>query len=136
MPGRRRFPESRCVIVIDDDLDARHIYCQYFRSKGWMVIPAADGRVGLTKTLELRPDAVVLDLAMPKVDGWTVLRQIRASSMTAAIPVVVVSALSDTRDAALLAGADAYLSKPCAPEVLYMQLAAITSLHLNRADFV
>src|SRR5205814_9840865 len=69
-PPRRRSPESLCVIVIEDDLDARQIYSEYLRMKGWTVFTAADGRLGLNKTMELTPDVVVLDLAMPKVDGW------------------------------------------------------------------
>ena len=109
-------------------MDARQIYAEYLRTKGWTVFSAADGRAGLNKILELLPDAVVLDLAMPKVDGWTVLKQMRASSMMAAIVVVVVSAVTDSRDTAMELGADAYLAKPCAPDVLYMQLRALSRL--------
>src|SRR5205823_6061628 len=93
--------------------------------KGWTVFTASDGRSGLNKTGELLPDAVVLDLAMPKVDGWTVLKHLRASSMTAQIPVVVVSALPDARDEAFQAGCDAYLAKPCPPDTLHRQLFAL-----------
>jgi DNA-binding response OmpR family regulator len=75
--------------------------------------------------MELTPDAVVLDLAMPKVDGWTVLKQLRESSMTAQIPIVIISAMTDARDAALQAGCDAYLAKPCPPDVLHLQLRAL-----------
>ena len=124
-PIRRRPVDAPCAIVVDDDIDARQMYSEYLRLKGWTVFSAADGRAGLNKTMELTPSAVVLDLAMPRVDGWTVLKELRASSMTAQVVVVVVSAMPDTRDAALAAGADAYLSKPCAPEVLYLQLRAL-----------
>lgn len=122
------------MVVIEDDLDARQMYSGFLRAKGWTVFTAADGRVGIDKTLELRPDAVVLDLAMPRVDGWTVLRQLRGSSMTARIPVVAVSALPDARDAALYAGADAYLAKPCSPEVLYLQLVSLARLGSTREE--
>jgi DNA-binding response OmpR family regulator len=125
---RRRSPESLSAIVIEDDFDARQIYAQYLRAKGWTVFTAADGRSGLNKTMELVPDAVVLDLAMPRVDGWTVLRQLRESSMTAHLVIVVVSAVNDARDSALAAGCDAYLAKPCSPEVLYQQLNALQRL--------
>lgn len=128
MTLRRRTPESPAIIVIEDDLDARRIYSEYLRMKGWTVFTAADGRAGLTKTLELTPDVVVLDLAMPKVDGWTVLKQLRESSLTAQIPVVVVSALIDARDDAFYAGCDAFLPKPCPPEVLHLQLRALCRL--------
>src|SRR2546430_4163501 len=85
-PLKRRLPDSPAVIVIEDDFDARRIYSDFLRSKGWNVFTAADGRAGLNKTIELTPDAIVLDLAMPKVDGWTVLKQIRESSATAHLP--------------------------------------------------
>jgi len=126
MPSvKRRTPGSLAVIVIEDDADARRIFSEYLRLKGWTVFTASDGRSGLNKTGELLPDAVVLDLAMPKVDGWTVLKQLRESSMTSQIPVVVVSALSDARDEAFQAGCDAYLAKPCPPDVLHRQLCAL-----------
>jgi DNA-binding response OmpR family regulator len=132
-PLRRRSPESLCVIVIEDDLDARQIYSEFLRMKGWTVFTAADGRLGLNKTMELTPDVVVLDLAMPKVDGWTVLKQLRESSMTSQIPIVIISALADARDAAFVAGCDAYLAKPCPPDVLHLQLRAILRLRSGAA---
>jgi DNA-binding response OmpR family regulator len=130
---RRHTSDAPCVVIVEDDIDARHIYSEYLRAKGWTVFSAADGRAGLTKILELLPDAVVLDLAMPKVDGWTVLKQMRGSSMMAAIVVVVVSAVTDSRDTAIEIGADAYLAKPCSPEVLFLQLRALTRLRAEPA---
>ena len=124
-PGKRRPSETPAVIVIDDDADARRIYSGYLRAKGYTVFTAADGRTGLNKTMELIPDVIVLDLAMPKVDGWTVLKHVRESSLTAQIPVVVVSALPDVRDEAFLAGANAYLLKPVPPAVVYLQVCAL-----------
>jgi DNA-binding response OmpR family regulator len=126
MAARRNTPEALAVLVIDDDLDARQIYSEYLRSKGWTVFTAQDGRTGLTKITELTPDVIVLDLAMPRVDGWTVLKQVRESSLTSKIAVVVVSALSDARDSAFYAGCDAYLLKPCPPEVLHLQIHALS----------
>lgn len=126
-PPKRRFSDSPAVIVIEDDVDAPHP----------RRLPALERlervhRIGRTsgpeQTIELTPDLIVLDLAMPKVDGWTVLKRIRESSATAHIPVVVVSALSDARDDAFAAGCDAYLMKPCTPEVVYLQLRALLRL--------
>ena len=114
------------VLVIEDDGDARHIYSEYLRSKRFTVFTAGDGRVGLNKIAELRPDVIVLDLAMPRVDGWTVLQHVRESSITADIPIVVISAVTDARDAAFTAGCDAYLAKPCPPETLFLQIRALT----------
>jgi len=127
-PGKRRPSESPAVIVIDDDADARRIYSEFLRAKGFTVFTAPDGRTGLTKTVELLPDVIVLDLAMPKVDGWTVLKHVRESSLTAPIPVVVVTAVIDARDEAFYAGANAYLTKPCPPDILYLQVAALARI--------
>ena len=130
---RRKADASLAVLVIDDDLDARHIYSEYLRSKGLTVFSATDGRTGLNKINELRPDVVVLDLAMPRVDGWTVLKNVRESSVTADITVVVVSAVTDARDEAYNAGCDAYLSKPCPPEVVYLQIRALARCQAEAA---
>lgn len=101
------------------------MYAEYFRFKGWTVYSAADGRVGIDKATELKPDAIILDLAMPRVDGWTVLKKLRESSWTATIRIVVVTAVQDVRDEALREGADAYLAKPCPPDVIWLQLRAL-----------
>src|SRR5712664_1364444 len=113
MSAKRRSPaESLAVIIIDDDADARQMYAGYLRHQGCTVFTASDGRSGLNKIDELRPDVIVLDLAMPRVDGWTVLKNVRESSLTSQIAVVVVSALGDARDQAFHMGCDAYLVKP------------------------
>jgi DNA-binding response OmpR family regulator len=125
---RRRTRHAIAVLVIEDDVDARRIYSEYLRTKGWAVFTAQDGRTGLDKTTDLTPDVVVLDLTMPRVDGWTVLQHVRESSLTAHIPVVVVSARDDARDEAFEAGCDAFLTKPCTPEVLYLQVRALMRL--------
>jgi CheY-like chemotaxis protein len=125
MPSARRPTEAPTILVIDDDADARRMYSEYLRLKGWVVFTATDGRTGIDKSTNLTPDVVVLDLAMPRVDGWTVLRHLRSSSWTAKIPIVVLSAVEHARDAAFLSGCDAFLSKPCTPEVVWLQLTAL-----------
>jgi CheY-like chemotaxis protein len=77
----------------------------------------------------------VLDLAMPRVDGWTVLKGLRASSWTAHIPVVVLTAIDDQRDEAFQAGCNAYLVKPCPPEVVWMQLSGLFEGQPSRRAF-
>ena len=119
------------ILVVDDDADARRMYSEYMRSKGWTVFTASEGRAGLDKITDLTPDLVVLDLAMPRVDGWTVLKQMRESSWTSRIPVVVVTALQDVRDETLRAGADAYLTKPCVPDILWLQICALLNPELS-----
>jgi DNA-binding response OmpR family regulator len=122
--------EPLTILIADDNVDARHIYSAFLQTKGWAVFTAVDGRSAIDKTMTLMPDAVVLDLAMPRVDGWTVLRQLRESSWTAKIPIVVVSAVIDARDEAFQTGCDAFLAKPCSPDVLWLQIRAIFRLQM------
>jgi two-component system, cell cycle response regulator DivK len=121
----RRKADPPTVLVIDDDMDARRMYAEYLRANGCVAFTAADGRSGLDKTNDLCPDLIVLDLAMPRVDGWTVMKQIRESSWTDQIPIVVVTAVGESRDSAFAMGCDAYLTKPCVPETLWQQIRAI-----------
>ena len=110
------------------------MYGDYLRSKGWSVFTAPDGRNGIDKANDVKPDAIVLDLSMPRVDGWTVLKHLRESSWTAHIPIVIVSAVHESRDEALRTGADAYLAKPCAPDVVWIQLAALLRIKGQRSN--
>lgn len=123
--SRRISGAEPIVLIVDDDLDARRMYGEYLRAKGWTVYTAADGRTGIDKAIELKPDAIVLDLAMPKVDGWTVLETLRSSSWTAPMRVVVVTAAQSARDEALRQGADACLLKPCPPDVVWLQVKTL-----------
>jgi DNA-binding response OmpR family regulator len=132
-PARRQPPTEPIVLIVDDDPDARQIYGTFLRSKGWTAFTAVDGRSGIDKAIELKPDAIVLDLAMSRVDGWTVLKELRGSSWTADIPIVVVSALQDARDDALRVGADAYLMKPCDPDVVWTQITALLRIRHQRS---
>jgi len=124
--------EPPTVLVIDDDMDARRMYSEYLRINGCIAFTAVDGRSGIDKTNDLCPDVVVLDLAMPKVDGWTVLKHIRESSWTENIPVIVITAVGESREAAFQAGCDAYLTKPCTPETLWLQVRAILRWQVAR----
>ena len=116
------------ILVVDDDADARLIYSEYLRGQGWLTFTAADGRSALDKAEELAPDAIVLDLAMPRVDGLTALKQLRESSWTANIRVIVLTAYDGIRDEASAAECDAFLVKPCAPETLVLQLRGLFSV--------
>jgi two-component system cell cycle response regulator DivK len=128
-PNRRPPTDLPTVLIVDDDFDARHMYSEFLRLKGWLAFTAGDGRAGIDKAMELLPSAIVLDLAMPRVDGWTVLEQLRESSWTSAIPIVIVSAV-DARDRAFQAGCDAFLTKPCNPEIVWLQIRALLRLQM------
>ena len=95
---------------------------------GCVTFSAPDGREAVDKARDLCPDVIVMDLAMPWVDGWEAIREIRASSWTQRIPIIAISAVPMSRDAAFEAGCDAYLSKPCTPDVLWSQIRTLLRL--------
>src|SRR5437588_5801696 len=76
------FPEKTVVLVVDDDPDARTIFSVYLRAMGCEVFTGNDGRAAVEKATDLLPDVIVMDLAMPRVDGWEAIRRLRESSWT------------------------------------------------------
>ena len=105
-------PAVGTVLVVDDDHEVSACLGVRLQTAGYNVLSAFDGEEGLASLLENRPDAVVLDLRMPKKDGLTVLREIRANNATARTPVVVLSANIREQHRALEAGANYFVSKP------------------------
>ena len=100
------------VLLVDDEPDILLMLRMSFEDEGHEVVMAADGRMGLERLAEHRPDVVVLDMMMPVVDGWGVLEAMSVEGDKT--PVVVVSAKSDPKDCrkALELGAVEYVVKP------------------------
>ena len=119
---------TAAVLVVDDDPDARGIFSGYLRSKGFVVFTANDGRAAVEKAKALGPDIIVMDLAMPRVDGFEAIRRLRESSWTRLVPIIAVSAVPLSQELALSAGCDAYLSKPVEPEALWLQIVSMLRL--------
>jgi len=105
------------VLLVDDIEDSRDVYGQFLRHTGYEVVEAADGSEALAMAKSLAPDAIVMDLWMPRLDGWESIRQLKALPATAAIPVLVLTgdAYAQARTEAEDAGCQAYLVKPCLP---------------------
>ncbi len=99
------------ILIAEDDADAREILKTFLAAKEYEIITAADGMEAIKQYSELKPDIVLLDIMMPKLDGWEVLHYIRASGQT---PVLMITARDATDDVvqALQAGADDYIVKP------------------------
>ena len=96
------------------------MYAEYLRFAGFEVATAANGEEGLEQALANPPDAVVLDLTMPRLDGWALSAALRGDDRTRHTQIVVLSghALTGTEEGALKAGAHSFLTKPCLPEDL------------------
>ena len=103
-------PHTR-VLVIDDDLDARDLLVRGLAKDGFDIHVASSGEEGIRMAAELKPDVISLDVLMPGMDGWTVLRSLKSNPETANIPVIMVSML-DNKDMGYALGASDYLLKP------------------------
>jgi signal transduction histidine kinase/CheY-like chemotaxis protein len=109
--------EQQVVLVIDDDSDARLLLARLIEELGWRVVTAASGAEGVQHARELRPNLITLDLLMPEMDGWHVLRVLKSDANLAAIPVVVVSIVAQENRGLVLGVLD-YVQKPVTREDL------------------
>jgi signal transduction histidine kinase/CheY-like chemotaxis protein len=115
--------ESRAgtVLVIDDERATHELLERELGARGYHVLHASGGREGLRLVQETRPDAITLDIIMPELDGWTVLRELKADSELRDIPVVLVTILGD-REMGYTLGAADYLTKPIDTDALLQAL--------------
>lgn len=120
---------SPLVLVVDDSPDARAVYSEYLEYVGFRVITAADGEQAVTAATAEWPAIIIMDLAMPKVDGWEAIRRLRADPLTAEIPIVALSAYAfgDAQLRARDLGADLCLTKPCLPSQVALVCRAMMS---------
>jgi len=128
-PGRqqaRRSPERAApiVLIVDDTADVRDLYREYLTARGFRVATAPDGDSGIAAALRYGPDVIVMDLAMPWVDGITATRRLKADARTRNVPVILLTgyAYRAIDQGALEAGAAVFLTKPCLPEDLEAQI--------------
>jgi CheY-like chemotaxis protein len=114
-----------CVLYVEDNAANRAVMQAFFRlQSGWQLLLAADGASGLALAREQRPDAIVLDLQLPDLDGYEVLHALRTDPATAAIHVLALSADAGhgARERSLRAGFAAHLTKPVVFEELLVAL--------------
>jgi CheY-like chemotaxis protein len=115
------------VLVVDDFEDNRTMYAEFLAYSGFVVEEACDGREAVARAQSALPDVVVMDLALPVMDGWEATRTLKADPRTCHIPVVAVTghALARHSRVAREAGCDAFLAKPCLPEQLLETLREV-----------
>jgi CheY-like chemotaxis protein len=106
------------ILVVDDLLSNRELLHLRIEKLGHEVLEAEDGESALAIVQEKRPDLILLDILMPKVDGWQVCRMLKANPKTKSIPVVMLSALSADEIHLSDSAADAYMPKPWDSEQL------------------
>jgi CheY-like chemotaxis protein len=119
---------SHRILIIDDEEDIRDVAALSLETvAGWDVVVASSGAQGLARAVEHPPDAILLDVMMPGMDGPTTLRELRKNPVTAKIPVLLLTAkvqASDQRRFADL-GVEAVLFKPFDPMTLSTRIAAV-----------
>jgi two-component system, cell cycle response regulator DivK len=104
---------AKILLVEDNELN-RDMLSRRLERRGYQIVLAVDGKEGVEKAASEHPDVVLMDMDLPVVDGWDATRMLRADPRTAGIPVIALTAhaLVQDRERALLAGCNAYQSKP------------------------
>ncbi len=117
-------PRGKTILVVDDSPTVRKLISGKLEKAGHAVVCAEDGVDGLTRIGEQIPDLVLLDITMPRMDGYEVCKQIRANPATANIPVVMISGKDGFFDKVRgrMAGTTGYITKPFGPETLMKAL--------------
>ncbi|GGD94039.1 hypothetical protein GCM10011390_10960 [Aureimonas endophytica] len=110
-PGPEPAEGAKLVLVIDDDQSARDLMTRFLAREGFAVQTAADGLSGLQFARDLRPSIILLDVTMPRMDGWAVLRSLKSDPDLQSIPVVMVTVIDEHHLGYSLGAAD-YLIKP------------------------
>jgi CheY-like chemotaxis protein len=115
------------VLVVDDAADARALFGEYLEYLGFRVETAVNGAEAIASAHRDWPAIIIMDLAMPEVDGWQAIKRLKADPLTADIPIVALSgyAFGDETQRAREAGADLCLSKPCLPSQLARVIRAL-----------
>jgi len=112
------------ILVVEDEADVREVVKATLQENGYQVIEAADGLEGYTAAADAavaeKPDLIVLDLMLPKLNGFEVLEKLKENSQTSYIPVVILTARGQSQDEtrALRAGAADYMTKPWSADEL------------------
>ncbi len=121
-------PEAKSVVLVaDDDRDILDLLAFRLGRAGYEVVSASDGEEALRLAVERKPDLAVLDVMMPKLDGYEVTRRMRADESTKRIPVILLTARVQEHDVArgFEVGADDYMKKPFSPAELRARVQAI-----------
>jgi CheY-like chemotaxis protein len=102
------------VLIVEDNEPSRDALARRLQRRGYDVRTAVDGEEGVHLARAVRPDLILMDLGLPKMDGWEATRQLKADARTRAIPIIVLSAhaMTNDREMALRAGGDDFDTKP------------------------
>ena len=116
--------KKTCILLVDDEPDLVQMVSFRLTASGYEVITAFDGQQALDQVKKGKPDLIILDLMLPKLDGYKVCRLLKFDERTKSIPVLIFTARAQVEDVTLATecGADAYLTKPFEAKVLLDKL--------------
>ena len=105
---------AKRILVVEDNPDNMTLIVDVLTSLNYEIVQALNGQEGIDKAQEVEPDLILMDLALPLVDGWTATSRIKANPALKSTPVIALTAhaLTGDREKALAAGCDDYLTKP------------------------
>ena len=133
MPGKEK--KHATVVYIEDDPEMVELVMLILNRRGFEIRGAHNGQHGLELITQDPPDLILLDLMMPGLDGWDVYHQLKASSKTSSIPVIIITAKAQPIDRVLglsIAKVDAYICKPFRPQELLESIDLV--LNSNKTE--
>ncbi len=118
------------ILVIDDEADVRNVLRDVLSAAGYTIVTASDGREALPLTLKDKPDLILSDIRMPKLDGLTLCKALRVNPETKSIPVIMLTSYntSEQMEAAMTAGADDFITKPLNMEEVKIRVRSMLKL--------
>ncbi len=109
--------QKKIVLLVEDNEDNLVVYRTILEHVGYTVVEARDGEEGVSRARSARPDIILMDISIPKLDGWEATERLKADDGTSGIPIIALTAhaLEEDRAKAMRAGCDGYLAKPVEP---------------------
>ena len=105
---------TKKILIVEDNKDSRELVIKVLKNKGYLLVEAVDGEDALLKATEQLPDLILMDISIPKIDGFEVTRRLKERENCKDIPIIALTAhaMKGDKEKALQAGCDGYISKP------------------------
>ena len=121
---RRKSIGGKTVLLVEDNEDNRIVYSTILQHFGYVVMEALNGEEGIAKARAEHPDLILMDISIPRMDGWQATRILRDDPRTSTIPIIALTAhaLADDRERGSEVGFSSYLAKPVEPRVVVAEI--------------
>jgi CheY-like chemotaxis protein len=112
------------ILLVEDNDDNRRIYVAILAHAGYRVLEATDGEAGIAIAQRERPGLILMDVSIPKIDGWEATRRLKADPSTSSIPIIALTAhaLASDREKAMEVGCDGYIPTPAEPRLVLAEV--------------